>query len=363
MAESGPANHYALRVMDDNQYEILVWLPSPLGDAVLCTPALRALRQHFTHSRITFLARPTVRQVLSPCSFNDKWIEHHRRNVFATARLLRPAGFSHVVLFKNSFGSALTAFLAGIPSRIGYAREGRTFLLTEGLRPLKLPRGSFKPTSMIDYYLAIASWLGCDTSDRALELQVEPDNLQRLESQLPEIAQREGPLVVMVPGGAFGPSKYWPAENFAKTADRLVAHYNATVVLSATTETVEKKIADQICQQSRHKLLNLAQRPIGLGDLKALFNQADLVISNDTGPRHIAIALGCKVITLFGPNDPAWTDTGYRREIQLIGRAHCAPCARPECTQPEHLCMQAITVEMVCEAAKKLLDEPPDGHQ
>jgi heptosyltransferase-2 len=357
MTEAQPANQDAVRLMDDNQYQILIWLPSPLGDAVLCTPALRALRRHFRASRITFLAEPPVREVLSPCSFNDKWLEQHSPSPFATACRLRPETFSHAVLFKNSFGSALAAFLAAIPERIGYAREGRTYLLTERLRPPKLPRGTFKPASMIDYYLIIASWLGCDTANRALELHVDRDSQQGLSSKLPGILKRQGPLVVMVPGGAFGPSKYWPAQNFANTADWLVENYNAAVVLSVAGNTTEKKIADQICRQSRHKLVNLAQSPVQLGELKALFNQADLVISNDTGPRHIAVALRRKVITLFGPNDPAWTDSGYQREIQLIGRAPCAPCARPNCTKSEHLCMQAITVEMVCDAAIKLLNE------
>ena len=81
-----------------------------------------------------------------------------------------------------------------------------------------------------------------------------------------------------------------------------------------------------------------------------------MVISNDTGPRHIAIALKRKVVTLFGPNDPAWTETDYKDEIKIIGDAPCAPCEKPVCKKNEHLCMQAITVEMVCNAAKKLLD-------
>ena len=81
------------------------------------------------------------------------------------------------------------------------------------------------------------------------------------------------------------------------------------------------------------------------------------MISNDTGPRHIAIALGRRVISLFGPNDPVWTQTGYENEIQLIGEAPCAPCQKPICKEKEHLCMQSITTDAVCEAAKKLLED------
>ena len=342
--------------MQDTRYNILVWLPSPMGDAILCTPALRAIRRHFKSSRIAFFARPEVRQVLSPSSFNDIWLQQQSKNPFAVANMLKAQKFTHAILFKNSFGSGLAAFLAKIPSRIGYAREGRGFLLTEKLYPQKLPGGKFKPNPMIDYYLAIASALGADTADRNLELLIDPQEEQKLQSKLPEVAESKGPVVVIVPGGAFGPSKCWPSDRFAQTADWLITNYNATVVVSVASNTVERQIAGEICDSSKHKLINLADRPISLGELKAFFSGADLVISNDTGPRHIAIALRRRIISLFGPNDPAWTDTGYENEIQLIGDVPCAPCGKPICKKAELLCMQAITVEMVCDAAKRLFE-------
>jgi heptosyltransferase-2 len=346
--------------MDDRQGtrdEILVWLPSPLGDAVLCTPALRAIRRCFKASRIWFLAEPVAEEMLSPCGFNDAWVQRQSSNPFAIAKMLSARKFSRVVLFKNSFGSALATFLARIPSRIGYAREGRGFLLTDKLYPDKLPGGGFKPASMIDYYLAIATELGADTADRALELSIDPQASRSLRDKLPEISKSKGPLIVIVPGGAFGPSKCWPADRFAQTADRLITNYKATVVVSVSPAPAERQIAQEICRLSRHKLINLAQRDISVGELKSLFSIADLVISNDTGPRHIAIALGRRIVTLFGPNDPIWTDTGYENEIKIIGDAACAPCARPVCKKPEHLCMQAITVETVCNAAEELLED------
>jgi hypothetical protein len=118
----------------------------------------------------------------------------------------------------------------------------------------------------------------------------------------------------------------------------------------------ERRIAEEICNASKNTIINLSERDLSLGGLKALFSAAELVVSNDTGPRHIAIALERKLVTLFGPNDPVWTDSGYENEIQIIGDVPCAPCSKPECEQDEHLCMEAITVEMVCEAAKKLLE-------
>jgi len=341
--------------MQDERHEIVVWLPSPMGDAILCTPALRSIRRRFHSSRITLLANPVVRQALSPSRFNDRWLNQQSKNPVAVASKLKKREFTHAILFKNSFGSALAAFLARIPSRIGYARENRGILLTDKLHPQKLPNGKFKPFSMIDYYLEIAFTLGCVTTDRRLELSVDPDDSESVKARLPEVLTAAGPLVIFVPGGAFGPSKCWPSERFARTADRLIEQYNATIVVSVSPHVEEKKIAAEICHASKHKLVSLAEKPVTIGELKALFSHAELVITNDTGPRHIAIALQCKVVTLFGPNDPVWTETDYADEIKIVGTAPCAPCQKPTCRKPEHLCMNSISVEAVCTAAGKLL--------
>jgi len=337
------------------QDNLLVWIPSPMGDAVLCTPALRAIRKHFKSSNITFLAADTVRRILSPCRFNDEWIVPRNNNIFTIAAELRKHNFTRAILLKNSFGSALAVFLAGIKNRIGYSRDGRGMLLTEKLYPPKLPNGKYKPISMLDYYLSIASWLGADTTDRKLELRITEQDTGTLKDKLPGLLAQNKPVVVLVPGGAFGMSKCWPENRFAKTADWLIENHNVAVVISVSGEKNEKEIARQISAASQHDLINLADNPLTLGELKALFSKAELVICNDTGPRHIAIALDRKVITMFGPNDPLWTRTGHEKEVQIIGRAPCAPCLKPRCSKPEHICMNSISVERVCTAADRLL--------
>lgn len=340
--------------MRGNGHSILVYLPSPMGDAILCTPALRALRSHFSEEKIAFLAGRTVREVLSPCPYHDVWLDAGR-SLWATVTELRRQRFARVILFKNSFGSALTALLAGAAQRIGYAREGRGVLLTDRLSPQRSAGGGYEPVSMVDYYLAIAQRLGADIARRDLELHVDAADLESVQTRLPEAFASDGPLVILVPGGAFGPSKCWPAERYAQTSDWLTETYGATVVLSVAANPFEKQIARQIQEAARHRPLSLADRPVSLGQLKALVSRADLVIANDTGPRHMAIALGRKVVTLFGPNDPAWTQTGYAGEVQIVGQAPCAPCQEPTCRQNEHACMRSITTEQVCEAARNLL--------
>jgi len=345
--------------MQGSGCRILVYLPSPMGDAILCTPALRAIRRHFQEAEISFLASRMVRQILSPCPFNYQWLElpagHHP---FSVAREVRRCEFTHAVLLKNSLESALTVFLARVPHRIGYSRDARGLLLTDRLEAARCATGGYAPISMVDYYLAIASHLGANTSERQLELHFYSQDRDRAQAKLPEVFASNGPVVILVPGGAFGPSKCWPSERFAQTADRLIEEHGATVVISVASNPLEKRIAQEVSTRSKHAMVNLADRPVSLGELKAVFSRADLVIANDTGPRHIAIALGRKVITLFGPNDPAWTNTGYPQETQIVGEASCAPCQKPRCRMKEHICMESISVTQVCDAARTLLGGP-----
>lgn len=348
--------------------KILVWLPSPMGDAILCTPALRAIREKYASSEIVFLANPTVRRILSPCPFNDNWLEYDSMSPLAVAKKLKEQKFSHAILFKNSFASAMAVFLARIPSRIGYCREMRGFLLTEKIHPEKLTSGKYKPLSMVDYYLEIVPKSEANILNKKTELSVDSQDTKCLQSKLPEVFNSDGPLVILVPGGAFGPSKCWPADNFAKTANQLINDFNSTIVVSVSTNQAEQIIAKEICSSKelsasieKKKLINLADNSLNLGQLKSLFLKADLVITNDTGPRHIAVALGRKVVTLFGPNDPAWTDTEYENEIQITGNVACSPCQKPVCAGKQRICMELISVETVLEAAKELLKNNP-GH-
>ena len=138
---------------------LLIWLPSPLGDAVMSTPALRAIRQKYKDAEICFLGNAPVESVLSGGPLNDRWIEAAGGPFTLIARL-KNANFTDAILFKNSFSCALTVFLAGIKKRIGYRRDRRSWLLTDSIAPAKNADGTFKPAPMIDYYLKIAETLG-----------------------------------------------------------------------------------------------------------------------------------------------------------------------------------------------------------
>lgn len=336
--------------------DIGIWLPSPLGDAIMATPALRAIRKKYTDAKIYFIATETVKKFLEPCEYCDQWITVSGSDVIGNCLKLRNFNIDTVVLFKNSFSCAMSAMLARIPKRIGYARDGRSAMLTEKLYPEKGPDGTFKPGPMISYYLAIAETLGCEIDDRKMTLSVEPGLAKTLAAKMPWAFAPSSPLVIIVPGGAFGPSKLWQNDRYAKVADHLIENHSAKVVVSVAPNDAEIKAANEICSAARNKVYSLADTPLKPAELKAMFAEADLVIGNDTGPRHIAVALGKKVVTLFGPNNWNWTLLDYDDEIKIrVESIECAPCDKPQCSKPEHYCMNAITVDMVIEAAEELL--------
>jgi heptosyltransferase-2 len=320
----------------------------------MATPALRGFRSLFPDASITFLAPAFTRQVLSPSPFCDDWIDLEK-SFWENIRQIKAGNFDTAIILKNSFGSALALWLAGIARRIGYARDGRSLLLTDRVTPERTEKGRFQPLAMIDYYLKIAEHLGGCTDNKKTELSVLPEDTEAVLEMLPQLKSLTGPLVIIVPGGAFGPSKLWPIERYAQLADKLYDACGAMVVLSVAPAKEECLIAESICHQANSEPVNLGMTSLNGGQLKALYSLADLVVTNDTGPRHIAIALDKNIITLFGPNNPQWTQTAHEKEIQIIGQAPCVPCDKPICKQSRHLCMESITVDQIFEAAGKIL--------
>ncbi len=326
-----------------------------MGDAVMATPTLRCIRNLFKNDKIFFCANKTVAEVLAGCPFADEWITLKSKNPFAIAGELKKYNFNTVILLKNSFASALAVFWAGIKTRIGYARDGRGIFLTDKLVPPKISFFRFKPLSAVDYYLTIASRLNSDTSNRKTELYVDENDKKIVLEKFGKKLNGQNPLVILVPGGAFGPSKLWPEERFAKVVDFLVEKFSANVFVSVSPDKRETQIAEKICSSANKPIINLGENPVTLGQLKALFSFAQLVITNDTGPRHIAIALGRKVITLFGPNNPQWTENNCADETKIVADVPCAPCDKAVCKKDRHYCMESITAEIVCKTAEKIL--------
>ncbi|MCK4850013.1 MAG: lipopolysaccharide heptosyltransferase II [Phycisphaerae bacterium] len=349
-----------------NSDRMLVVLPSWLGDTVMATPALRALRRQFPHAHITYLGRPGSLALLADAPWADSAIQaplphglSYGAQFFRSAKELARHHFDSAVLMPNSFGSALMATLAKIERRIGYDRDGRGMLLTDRLLPAK-ENGRFVPGPMIRYYLALAGYLGASQLDTTMELFTCPDDERAIESLFDQwnIDSAKGILLVH-PGGGFGPSKRWPAQKYAQVADALVERFGLQLIITAGPK--EADVAADLQTALKAKALNLAQHNISIGQLKALVRRSRLMIGNDTGPRHIAAAFSVPVVTIFGPTDPAWTDTFFDGQRIVRAKVSCGPCQKKTCKKESLRCMDLVTAEMVLAQAVDLLEHWPRG--
>jgi heptosyltransferase-2 len=339
---------------------LLVALPAPVGDVVMATPTLQAIRERFPRTRITYLLRPATRELVHASPWMDDVIEwparDRRGRQSGTLRLgaqLRRHRFDWAVLLTNSFRSALVTRLAGIRRRIGYDRDGRGWMLTDRV-PVQRENGQIARTRMVDYYGHLGWLIGCERPTDRLVLHTASGDDNAIADQLAAAGLTDHrPLVVMTPGASFGPSKLWPAERFAAVCDRLVDELQARVVV--THGPAENDIAARAIHAMQHAPLVMGPPRLTLGQLMALVRRCDLLLCNDTGPRHFAKAFGLPVVTVFGPTWPDWTDTDYPDERKVRIDVSCGPCQKPVCPEEHHDCMTGVTVDAVFTACRDLL--------
>lgn len=338
---------------------LLVAVPNWVGDVVLATPILAAIRKHFSAVHVAFLLRPYVAEIVEGGGWHDQLIPWPRGGGVSSlaalrdlSRSLRRDHFDAALLFTNSFRSALAVRMAGIPRRIGYARELRAFLLTDRLRPLRRG-GQFVPMPMLDYYCAIAEHVGCPVTDRRLRLGVTPEQEAAAATLARQYRLQAGAYSIINPGAAFGASKCWPPERFAEVCDLLFERGLPGVLVGAPGE---KPLMREIARLARRPVTCCDEPGTTLGSLKALVRDAALLVCNDTGPRHYGNAFGVPTVTIFGPTHQEWTDTGYSGEIKLQASVDCGPCQLKRCPL-DHRCMTAISPGEVITAAERLLAE------
>lgn len=338
--------------------KLLIVLPNWVGDVVLATPALRAIRQHAADAEITYLMRPYVQDVLHNCPWMDRvelWPEsegRRRSGLFRLASHLREHNHSAVLLFTNSFRTGCLAWLMRAQRRIGYARDYRSILLTDRLQPLRA-NGRFKVESMLSYYGRLAERIGCPSSPGQLELHTDPQSDEQVQAWWNEFGVSDGqPVVVLNPGAGFGASKLYPAERFAEVGTKLANDAQAKIVITAGPKEIA--IAETVRSAMQADAVVLAPPRLNLRLLKSLIARSSLLITNDTGPRHFAIAFDVPVVTIFGPTHPEWTETNYRYERKIMIPVDCGPCQKPVCPL-DHRCMTGIPPADVVQLARQLL--------
>lgn len=340
--------------------KILVRATNWVGDAVMSIPALAALRQRFPRAEIVILARPSVAGIYRGQGLADRVLRFdsagkHRglRGLERLARELRDQHFQTAVLLQNAFQAAWLAWRAGIPERIGYARDLRSWLLTKAI---PVPRAGEIPPHERFYYLELLRRAGLlDEVPQANEirLRVEPEAAERAKEKLRAAGVRDDgrPRVALAPGAVYGSAKCWPAERYAQLADRLIAEFGADVIVFGAS--AERAVAERIAAAMRSRAIMLAGQT-QIDELPALLAACQLFIGNDSGAMHVAAAVGLPVVAIFGPTDPEGTAPVTSRWTLVREPVECSPCFLRHCPI-DHRCMRRITVDAVLAAAAQWL--------
>lgn len=336
---------------------ILVRMPNWLGDAVMATVVPMALKAHFPGAKLTVLGRPAHEDLLRglPCLDAFLGLEKHKGvgAIWRQGRRLKGMGFDLGVVLPNSLSSAALVFLARIPHRIGYDLNHRGLLLTRKTRPAMVNHRRV-PTPMTEYYMELLTLLGVEPQSRRPELVVVPDEEAELEDYLADrpLPPGQGPLVLLNPGASFGPSKLWRGGAFAEVGDRLQAEIGARIVILAGPG--EAGLAREISGAMKRPHLGLFPEVLRLGGLKALVKKSDILITTDTGPRHLAVAFDRPVVVLMGATDPRYTHAHLEKTTVIRKEVSCSPCHLKVCPI-DHRCMEKIKPGEVVESARMRL--------
>ncbi|MDP6940238.1 MAG: lipopolysaccharide heptosyltransferase II [Planctomycetota bacterium] len=328
-------------------------LPNWVGDLVMCTPALRALRHGFPDAKITVEGRSYMRGLMEPLETVDDFLdtpspERGVRPMFKRVRSLRSVDFDLSLVLPDSHSSALGPFLARIPRRVGYSFDpGRRLLLTERLAPHQ-EDGQRVPISMIERYLQLTRHLGCQDQGDEMTLVVTDESRGAVATRLAEHGIDENqPILLCITGASYGSSKMWPAEYFAEAADALGRRHGLRTVLAPGPG--EESTGGQVGEHMSEPCTVLMDPVLTLAEMAALVERARVVISNDTGPRSMAVALGIPCVVPFGPTDQRYTNHHLENQTLLSEDVDCAPCGLKACPT-DHRCMRDLLPERIIEA-------------
>jgi heptosyltransferase II len=333
-----------------NVQRILVRSTNWVGDAVMSLPALEALRARFPRAEIVLLSKPWVSElywhhpaVNRQIIYKPKGEHRGPLGFLKLVREIRAERFDAALLFQNAFQAAWMAWLARIPLRIGYARDGRGLLLHDAIEPP--PAAAYG--HQVHYYLQLLFRADIITKPHPVEeIRLRLTDAERTwATRKIDALGLGGPrfLVGLAPGAAFGPAKRWLPERFGGLADRLIGALNADVLIFGSA--AERPLAEKIASSMKHTPA-IAAGETSLRQLLALMARCRLIIANDSGPMHLAAALGIPLVAIFGSTDERATGPLGSR-VRVVKRGvECSPCGRRECPI-DFRCMADLSVEEV----------------
>lgn len=322
-----------------------------IGDVLLTTPLLRLLRIHFPQARITVLVNPGTETILqnNPCI--DQVTVLPRGNVFEEVRFLRrirSSQYDCVIDLSDGDRSAFITAISGASMKIGFNHEGRW----RGKAYSWALNGQYGAMHMLDYHAQALIPLGIEPRVCDLELNVSDDESRAAEEILAHHGLKGKKWVMLHPAARYW-FKAWPAERFAVLGDALVREGFQTVIVGNHDE---RNMAEDVMNAAQQTFVSLVGKT-NLRELAALMKQCSVFVGNDAGPMHMAAAVNCPVVSLFGPTDPAvWGPRGDQCHTIYKG-LDCRECFHPGCFRGEDSCMKLISVEEVLQAVKDLFSE------
>ncbi len=344
--------------------KIVVILPNHLGDVVMATPALRALRRGRPDAEI----EAVLRAPLVPLLAGAPWLDRLRGHQIYEAsgqlgRTLRRwrlgrelRGADAVLVLPNSLSAALLAVATGAARRIGYRRRARGALLTDLLPPPREER-SRVPLAMERYYLDLMARLGCPDTGTELELFTDPEGERRCDALFAEHGVApDRPLVAIAPGAGYGPAKRWPPRAFAEVARDLLTQDVQVALVHAPGE---EALADALLAHvgPGPAPLRLGGAGMDLSLLKSVIARVNLLICNDAGARHVSAAFGVPTLVLFGPTSIRYTNLNLKLTRLLREPTACSPCQLKVCPIDQRCMTRIRPSRVVTEAQAALYDK------
>ena len=321
----------------------------------MATPVFDCLRQNLPQTRIIGLLKQSMQGIVKDGPWFDGLVDADDKSWTGfqqMRRQLQSLAPDAAILLTNSVRSALSMRLCGIRRVYGYRRQGRGMLLAGG--PTAARNGTMAPIPMGRYYLEICRWLGLDLPPQPKPtLFIGAELRRRGEALLARYGIEARDFVIgLTPGASFGSSKCWPAEYFAQLAELCQDRFGGKVILFCGPG--EEAIAQAILGQTRARIIDARTGGIDLEVLKPLVKRCNLFLTNDTGPRHYAVAFEVPVVVLMGSTDPRYTDANTERTIVVRKEMDCSPCHKKVCGR-QHECMTAIRPAEVLAAAERLV--------
>ena len=335
------------------QANILLIRLSSLGDVLLTTPAIRTLRQRLPRTKISMLTDEPYRDLVNQNPHLDEVLTVNRKDKglapsLQLINLLRSKKFDVVFDFQRKFGTSLISWLTQAKIRVGFHRPNGYLLTT----PVEIDRHNRQ--HVIDDYFQLLGVVGIPADDRELELHVSQENRAFAAQKIgQESVAIPGPTLGLFPGASWE-FKQWPPQRFVEIGRRYIQDYQGRVLVFGSS--AERALSEHIAEQIGASAKSLAGE-FRLGQLAGFIEHCDLFIANDTGPMHMATALGIPTICLFGPGNYHKFRPLSSKHISLRYEVACSPCKPFNKHCQINKCMQGISVNLVWEATCQQLNK------